>query len=143
MKFAFILLFSIAALPQTPAIADISLHDPRATVQTKLRSRATFVREEENQQIFELHGGVIKNLIVGYDAENRVRYVTALGDGVPCEVLGDAPIIAGKPPDLTFRSTVNGFLVTSHGSSLSHFTSCSIKDPNAKPTDEDEEKSRP
>ena len=144
MKFALILIFSSGALAQTPAIADISLHDTKATVQAKLRSRATFQREEEGQQIFELHAGSIKNLIVGYDANNKVRYVTALGNHVSCEVLGPAPKTVGKPPDLIFQRTLDSFLVIAHGTNPSHLTSCSIKDPNATIPDEDDEgKSHP
>lgn len=138
MRSAFLLLFSTAALAQVPALADISLHDTKAAVESKLKSHATFRREEEGQQIFDFHSGAIKNLIIGYDDQSKVRFVTVLGVNVPCEPLGTEPKMFGKPPDLTFQRELAGVVVIAHGSSISHLTSCSLKDPLARMEDPDE-----
>jgi hypothetical protein len=138
MKSALLLLFSAAALAQSPAIANVALHDTKAAVQSKLKSHAIFQREEEGQQIFEFYSGAIRNLIVGYDDQNKVRYVTALGVNVPCEPLGTEPKMFGKPPDLTFQRELAGVVVIAHGASISHLTSCSLKDPLARMEDPDE-----
>jgi hypothetical protein len=142
MKSALLLLFSAAALAQTPAIANVALHDTKAAVQSKLKSHAIFQREEEGQQIFEFHSGAIRNLIVGYDDQNKVRYVTALGADVPCEPLGPSPKTLGRSPDLSFQRELADYLVVAHGSSVSHLNSCSLKDPHARVADPDEKDER-
>lgn len=140
MQCALLLLCS-AALAQSPAIADISLHDTKTAVQSKLKVQATLQREEEGQQVWEFHAATIKNLIIGYDAENQVRYVTAVGNDVPCELLGTTPKTLGAPPDLTFLREAPGFMAIAHGASVSHLTSCSLKDPNSRMDDDDEKPS--
>lgn len=133
------LLLSASAFAQAPSLIGVSLHDTKMAVQSKLKPHATFQREEEGQQIWHMTEGPIENLIVGYDAEHRVRYVTALGTRVPCESLGATPKTTGKAPDLIFQRDLPNLLVVAHGPDLSHLASCSLKDPHSGMTDPDEE----
>jgi hypothetical protein len=135
-----LLVGTTAALGQQPTLADISLNDSKPAVQSKLKSRATFQREEEGQQIWELHSSAAKTLIVGFDDEGKVRYITALGTNIPCDLLGPSPQTTGKPPDLTFQRTLHPLLVIAHGSAPAHLNSCSLKNPQAKMPEEEKER---
>ena len=142
LKCALMVLLTGAALAQEPSILNVSLHDSKSAVQAKLKVRATFQREEEGQQVWQVRDAEIKNLIVGFDAEDRVRYITALGTNVPCRALGLSPKSRGKAPDLVFQRSLDDVLVVGHGADAKHLTSCSLKNPKAQMPDEEEEKER-
>lgn len=139
--------FATAAAAQSPAILSVSLDDSRSTAEAKLKKQAKFEREEEGQQIWRLNAGDAETVIVGYDGEGKVRYVTALarsGKSVPCELLGNDMKTAGNPPDLLFQGTLTSqdeeVLVIGRGPDLHHLASCSLKNPRVRMQDPDEEK---
>lgn len=142
MKIAFLFFLSATAFAQTPSVGGISLHDTKMAVQSKLRGNANFQREEEGQQIWAFEQGAIQSLIIGFDGEGRVRFVTSLGRDVPCEPLGASPKSLGKTPELTFQREMKNLVVIAHGADLAHLHSCSLKDPHTRMADPDKEEDK-
>jgi len=111
-------------------------------VHAALKNRATFEREEEGQEVWKANAGPIHHFIVGYNPEDEVRFITALGTDVPCNALGSSPKIAGNAPDITLQHAETSYLVIAHGSARDHLSSCSLKNPKAQMSDPDEERER-
>ena len=62
-----------------PEIMGISLEMNRDDAQSRLKSIGTLQREDrKRQEVWVVNDSRISHLLVGYDAENRVRYVTAI-----------------------------------------------------------------
>jgi hypothetical protein len=60
-------------------ILGIHLAMPKDAVQKRLEEIGKFVRDErKRQQIWEVRDSSFSHLIVGYDAKDRLRYVTAV-----------------------------------------------------------------
>ena len=67
-----------AATPQ-PQIMGISLGMSRTDARARLQSIGSLDREtRKRQEIWTIKDGAVSHLLVGYDAEFRVRYVTAI-----------------------------------------------------------------
>ena len=143
MKILLLLVLTTSAVAQSPSLLSIHLRDAKSAVASRLKFQATFEGEEEGQQVWELLSGPIQHVIIGYDREDKVRYVTTVGTNVPCEPLAASPKITGKPPDVTFVSPAEGALVSAHGSDRDHLASCSIKNPQAHLLDPDQDSARP
>lgn len=71
----------IAATPR-PEIMGISLGMTRADARARLQSLGTLEREtRKRQEIWAIKDARISHLLVGYDPDLRVRYVTAIARG--------------------------------------------------------------
>jgi len=72
-------LVSAAPARPRPEIMGISLDMKRAEALVRLKSIGTLEREaRKGQEVWAVKDTRISHLLVGYDADNRVRYVTAL-----------------------------------------------------------------
>lgn len=68
-----------AAVKPRPEILGVSLGMMRDDARARLRSLGTLEREErKRQEVWAVKDARVSHLLVGYDAELRVRYVTAL-----------------------------------------------------------------
>ena len=72
-------LVSVAAARPRPEIMGISLDMNRDDAVVRLKSIGNLEREtRKRQEVWAVKDVRISHLLVGYDAENRVRYVTAI-----------------------------------------------------------------
>ena len=83
VKLGLVLLFvSAASVVQAkvkPEIMGISLEMGRETAQARLKALGQLEKEDRRrQEVWALKDPRISHLLVGYDADNRVRYVTAI-----------------------------------------------------------------
>jgi hypothetical protein len=70
---------SVAATTAKPEIMGISLGMSRADARARLQSLGKLEREtRKRQEVWTIKDARISHLLVGYDPEMRVRYVTAL-----------------------------------------------------------------
>ena len=70
---------SAAGRTPRPEIMGVALGMSRDDALTRLRSLGNLEREEKKrQEVWAVKDPRISHLLVGYDTENRVRYVTAL-----------------------------------------------------------------
>ena len=144
------------------SIMGVSINDAQNDVRTALAKVAEFQREEEGQQIWAVKGDPrIQSLIVGYDADHRVRYVTAIakpGLTLLCTPLGDIDTArrSGKPGNFLFTRALSegdasnetkkeaggGISVIAQGTDSTHLFSCSLKKLGARSAGEGEEELR-
>lgn len=83
ISFSLLLLISILASVATarprPEIMGISLEMSRDNARARLKSIGSLEKEDrKRQEVWAVKDSRISHLLVGYDAENRVRYVTAI-----------------------------------------------------------------
>ena len=72
-------LVSAATARPRPEIMGISLEMSRDDARARLKSLGSLEREDrKRQEVWTVKDPRISHLLVGYDAENRVRYVTAI-----------------------------------------------------------------
>ena len=72
-------LVSVAAARPRPEIMGVSLDMKRDDAVARLKSIGSLERETgKRQEVWAVKDVRISHLLVGYDAENRVRYVTAI-----------------------------------------------------------------
>lgn len=72
-------LVSAAPARPRPEILGISLDMTRDDARTRLKSIGSLEREDrKRQEVWTVKDSRISHLLVGYDADNRVRYVTAI-----------------------------------------------------------------
>jgi hypothetical protein len=72
-------LVSAAPARPRPEIMGISLDMKREAALARLKSIGSLEREaQKGQEVWALKDSRISHLLVGYDADNRVRYVTAI-----------------------------------------------------------------
>jgi len=72
-------LASAAQAKVKPEIMGISLEMGREAAQTRLKALGHLEKEDrKRQEVWAIKDPRISHLLVGYDAENRVRYVTAI-----------------------------------------------------------------
>lgn len=72
-------LVSAAPARPRPEIMGISLDMKRDTALARLKSIGSLEKEaRKKQEVWAVKDARISHLLVGYDAENRVRYVTAI-----------------------------------------------------------------
>jgi hypothetical protein len=70
---------SAAAARPRPEIMGISLNMKRDDTVARLKSIGSLEKEQrKRQEVWAIKDARISHLLVGYDAENRVRYVTAI-----------------------------------------------------------------
>ena len=151
MKFFWIGLLVGAALfaqsdHSTLTLHGISLGDREQHVMPMLRKTAQMQREEEGQQVWKLNNdSTVAFLLIGYDKDHRVRYITELankGGTLPCKPLTGSPQKTGATGNYTFtrdyKSQDSEMLAVAHGSDAAHLSSCSIKRVGVRGEDEDE-----
>ena len=138
---AVLCLSSYASAQIAPAPATLfGLHigQPAAQVQAALAGHATFQREEERQQIWQVvDDPAMQYLIIGFDRDRQVRYVTALakqdGTAMHCAPLGDQATatksISSGAIELRkdLEEAGQDLTIIARGSSPDHLASCSIK----------------
>ena len=72
-------LVSVAAARPRPEIMGISLDMKHDDAVARLKSIGSLEKEQgKRQEVWALKDARISHLLVGYDSENRVRYVTAI-----------------------------------------------------------------
>lgn len=153
MKFFWISLFAGGGLfawsdQPTLTLDGISLGDRQQHVVSMLRKTAQMQREEEGQQVWKLNNdSSVAFLLIGYDKDRLVRYITELahqGGSLPCKPLTDSPHKTGTEGNYVFtrdyKSQDSDMLAIAHGSDASHLSSCSIKRVGAGSEEEEEER---
>ena len=134
-------------------LAGIHIGQPLDQVRQALNGRASFEKEDEGQQVWRvLHDPAMQYLIMGFDRERRVRYITAVaaagGPPLSCAPLGDAPVPAkaGKAGNGEWLREIHEsgmeLRVIARGAALDRLTSCSVKKQGAGLEQEEEEEER-
>ena len=87
-------LVSAAPARPRPDILGINLEMSRDDARARLQSIGSLQREDQKrQEVWTVNDSRISHLLVGYDAENRVRYVTAIartnGPGIRYQEIAD------------------------------------------------------
>jgi hypothetical protein len=100
---------AVASKAPPPEIRGIRLGMPYAQAHAQLAKIGQLKKEEESQEVWTLLGDEhYQSLIVGFDRDRKVRYVTALADPdgtpLPYSDVGDiaAATRGGQPGNLTF-----------------------------------------
>ena len=79
LMFVIGVLVSAATARPRPEIMGISLEMSRDDARARLKSLGNLEKEDrKRQEVWTVKDPRISHLLVGYDAENRVRYVTAI-----------------------------------------------------------------
>ncbi len=141
----FLSLAAISAAPhRAPALRGISLGESQTRTRAALSPIATFEKEEEGQQVWRLkHDPAAQYLFVGFDAGERVRYVTLIAKpntALPCPALGKSRAVRrrGVPGNYEFtRPFGENRIVIARGPSPARLTLCSLKQIQAKSEDTD------
>lgn len=123
---------------------------PEAKARAQLAKIGQLQKEDEGQEVWRLLGDKnYAHLIVGFDKEKRVRYVTALAEstGTPVKYtdLGDLSKAtrSGQPGNLTYtwkgRDEKDKFeyLAIAKGKDANQLSSFSVKRPGARGEEED------
>ncbi|GAC1654171.1 MAG: hypothetical protein NVS9B15_14830 [Acidobacteriaceae bacterium] len=136
--------------PET-SLRGIRIGESQAEVKQALAKSADLQREEEGQQVWKLRSDADADFVlVGYDTEHRIRYVTLVAKkdrSLRCDVLGDIAKAQseGKPGNMHFSAPVGdrdeNIIAVARGESADHINFCSLKRVGAK-TEEDEEEAR-
>jgi len=128
-----------------PEILGVRLGTPYATAHSQLAKLGQLQKEAEGQEVWTLLGDEhYQFLIVGFDAERRVRYVTAIADagGTPLrfEDIGDLgrATRTGQPGNLTLtwkaddpKSKIE-YVAIAKGKDVQRLSSLSVKRLGAK-----------
>jgi len=163
MKWAFCLatsigwlaaLFAVARAQQTPVeLFGIHVNEPEEEVRRALNGRASFEKQDEGQQVWRiLNDPSMQYVILGFDREQQVRYVTTLaatgGPPMACPPLGNVSTAAktGNAGSMELRRELRqpgeDVTIIAHGPSPDHLSSCSIKKQGAGIEQEEEEEQR-
>ena len=136
-----------------PEILGIGLGMTYQEAHAKLTRIGEFKNQDEDQEVWTLHSDPhYQTLIVGFDRERRVRYVTALanprGEAVDYSDLGDVRTAtsSGGPGNLVFTWKSQNqkkhidYLAIARGSDPHRLLSYSVKRLGVKTEDPDQEK---
>src|SRR6266850_3128391 len=128
-----------------PEILGVRLATPYAAAHAQLAKLGQLKKEDEGQEVWALLGDEhYQFLIVGFDAERKVRYVTAIADagGTPVrfEDIGEVSSATrtGQPGNLTFTwkaddpKTKLEYLAIAKGKDAQRLSSLSVKRLGAK-----------
>lgn len=146
------LCISRAAEPEVE-LAGIHIGQPLDQVRHALSGKASFEKEDEGQQVWRvLTDPAMQYVILGFDRERRVRYITALaapgGAPLTCAPLGDAPnpVKSGKAGNNEWWREIKQpgmeLRVIARGASPDRLSSCSIRKQGAGLEQEEEEEER-
>jgi hypothetical protein len=140
---------TISPIPP-PEILGVSLGMPYAQARTVLAKLGQMQKEEEGQQVWRLLGNEhYQFLIVGFDGERRVRYVTALADasGTPLNYQDVGDIVnatrTGQPGNLTFtwkgtdRKPKFEYLAIAKGKDAQRLSSFTVKRMGVRAEEDD------
>jgi hypothetical protein len=133
-------------LPRT--ILGIQLNITKDEAHKRLEKIGNFVREEEHQEVWQVRDESFSHLIVGFDKDEKVRYVTAVAredkgaKRVEYEKIGDLKKArqAGDPKvknfnyqwDVPATKEQSHMLVLAAGRDPKFLTTFSLKNPNAQ-----------
>ena len=133
-----------------PEILGVRLAMPYTAAHAQLVKLGQLQKEEEGQQVWRLLGNEhYAHLIVGFDGENRVRYVTALAEAnatpVKYEDVGDLTKATrtGQPGNLTFtwksrdRKGNFEYLAIAKGKDANKLSSFSVKRLGVRAAEQD------
>lgn len=126
----------------------ISIGERRDRVAVSLQKSAAMEREEEGEQVWKTKNDTeVSYVLVGYDRDRHVRYVTLLAKAgaVPkCDAVGEIASAArtGSPGNYTYTRKLrsgNGsqVIAIAKGADTKHLSSCSIKRVGAQGEDDD------
>jgi hypothetical protein len=146
----FAVLSSAAAVQPAPEIVGIRLGMSYDKAHSRLNKIAHFKSEDEGQQVWTLnHDKHYQYVIVGFDPERKVRYVTVLvrpeGQPVRYEEIGNLAqaSLSGGPGNLRYtwkvadRKTHQDYLAIAAGKDAHHLDRYSIKRLGVKGEEED------
>jgi hypothetical protein len=118
----------------------------KASVHTKLAAVGTLQREESNrQEVWEVRDPRYRGAIVGYDAEWRVRFITAVAreDGTPvryAEVLDVASAthrVTGTTHNYRWQPRGSELIVIAIGNDPERLTYLTLTKPNEPEAEDD------
>lgn len=125
----------------------ISLGDARDRVSTALKRIAVLQKEEEGQQVWKTgDDSDVSYVLIGFDRDRRVRYVTLIakpGVELRCDPVGDIVSAqrTGSSGNYTYTRTLHvaggAQGAIAKGADAKHLSSCSIKKIGAKSEDDD------
>ena len=133
-------LVSAASARPRPEIMGISLDMKRDAALVRLKSIGSLEKEtQKRQEVWAVRDARISHLLVGYDAENRVRYVTALartdGPRIRYQEVADLKsaqhsVAPGNHKfmwDIEERHGQSGFILIARGHDAQYLDSYSVK----------------
>jgi len=133
-------LASAAPARPRPEIMGISLDMSRDAARARLKAIGTLEKEErKRQEVWAVKDSRISHLLVGYDSENRVRYVTALArtDGPRIRYQDVADVKSAQQShvqgnhkftwEVATRRGHAGYLLIARGRDLQYLDSYSVK----------------
>ena len=133
-----------------PEIMGISLSMSREAVQSRLKSIGRLEKEErKRQEVWAVNDARVSHLLVGYDPEYRVRYVTAIarvgGPRIRYQEVVDVKHAQRSNNQGNYKFTLEvdarrggpAYLTIAHGRDPQYLESYSVKriDPNEKEID--------
>jgi len=130
-------LVSVAAARPRPEIMGISLDMKRDAAVARLKTIGNLEREtRKRQEVWAVKDARISHLLVGYDADNRVRYVTAIarpdGPRIRYQEVADMKSAqrSGTPGNHKFTWEIEGrrgFILIARGHDAQYLDTYSIK----------------
>jgi hypothetical protein len=139
-----------AATPP-PQIMGVSIGMDRADARARLQSLGTLEREtRKRQEVWTVKDDRVSHLLVGYDQELRVRYVTAIartdGPRIRYEDVADLKSVQREENQGNYRLTwqISGrtgdvaYLLIAHGHDPQYLESYSVKKLDQEEEDDDE-----
>lgn len=134
------ILVSVAAARPRPEILGISLDMKHDDAVARLKSIGSLEKEQgKRQEVWTLKDTRISHLLVGYDADNRVRYVTAIartdGPRIRYQEVADLKSAQRNSAqgnhkftwDIEERRGQSGFILIARGHDAQYLDSYSIK----------------
>ena len=140
-----------AATPP-PEIMGVSLGMSRTDARARLQSIGSFDREtRKRQEVWTIKDDRISHLLVGFDAESRVRYVTAIArtDGPRIRYEDVADLTSAQREEnqgnykltwqIAARSGQSQYVLIAHGHDPQYLQSYSVKKLDQEKGEEDDE----
>ena len=131
-----------------PEIFGVSLMMSREVAQTKLKAIGRLEKEErKRQEVWAVNDRRVSHILVGYDAEYRVRYITAIaragGPGIRYQEVVDVKHAQRVNYQGNYKFTLEArrgqvaYVTIAHGRDPQYLESYSVKkvDPNEKEID--------
>jgi hypothetical protein len=131
---------AVGAPKLRPEIMGVSLDMSRAEVQAHLKSIGQLEKEDrKRQEVWALKDARVSHLLVGYDADYRVRYVTAIaradGPRIRYQEIADLKTARRLSNQNNYRFTWevearsghSGYFVIAHGRDPQYLESYSVK----------------
>jgi len=132
-----------------PALHGIRLGESQKEAKQQLARMGAFIRADEGNEAWKLKNDPdADSILVGFDADRRVRYVNLIAKAdhaLKCAELGANPKQNGGTGSIEFTNPVGDaddhVLAIARGTSRDHLNMCALKRVGAK-SQEDEEEER-